>query len=190
MKDVNILDSIIKIATLVFAIFTTCIVAVLNRRNMRFESFEKMNRFKMDKQLEAGMAFWGLLSYATEVENENAILIWKREKGSNETQWFFRKKQANEFISKLNEVNYEKGHGFFLSADTRQHFYNYRSKLYGLCLVEKSNSNELIPLKEGMATELRRLYGEMNNALRKELEPEKHPNGKEKLRDSSKKKTG
>lgn len=166
-------DVAIKMATLLVTVSVAVLVAFLNRFNMRYESREKQNRFKMDKQVEAGMAFWALLAYVTDKENEHAILLWTQEKDSKEKQWYFQKNKAKEFINKLSEYNYEKGHGFFLSPQTREHFYKYRSILYGICLKENNTSEDKVKIKREVAEEMLRMYERMNKALRDEIQPEK-----------------
>lgn len=169
---VTYLDLGIKGGTLLVTISVALLVAFLNRYNMRYETRVKQNRFKMDKQVEAGMAFWALLTYVTETENDHSILLWEREKNGKGKTWFVRIDKANEFMQKLNEVNYEKGHGFFMSSDTREYFYKYRAIVFGICLSEKLNPANKIQIKEEVAREMVRMYDRMNKALREEIQPE------------------
>ncbi len=157
-------------------VLATLLVAVLlyffTKRNMRNETIERISRFRNEKLMEAGMAFWALLAYITPTENNHSIIVWTQKKGRTEKEYFFQPFLAGEFIRKLNEVNYEKGFGLFLSKSTRDLFYEYRNIVYGILLAEKNNTNEKILLSnDEMVKKMFDLYCKMVVELRKEVGP-------------------
>lgn len=165
-------DLIIKGAGLFVTILAVIIAYFFTKRNMRNETIERIGRFKNEKTLESGMAFWGLLAYLTPTENRYSIIVWKQKKGDSEKEYFFRQNQAREFMEKLTEINYEKGLGLFLSKKTRDLFYEYKNILFGFLLAEKNNPDEKILVTNiAMVTSMHNMYQEMVNSLRKEMEP-------------------
>jgi hypothetical protein len=157
------------IATIVAAI----LVYKFTKRNMEHETKERLSRFQKEKVYEAGMNFWSLLAYTGESENPHTILFWEKEEKSSEKIYYVHMGNAREFISKLNEINYEKGYGLFLRRAPRELFYEYRNILYGFLLKERNNPDEKIRIqKNEMAEKLFHLHQEMIVRLMTEMKLE------------------
>lgn len=168
-------DLFIKAAGVIVTVLVAGLVYFFTKRNMRNETIERISRFKNEKLMESGMAFWGLLTYITLTENKYAILVWEKEKNTTEKKYYFRPDQAKEFIDKLNTINYEKGYGLFLSRQTRELFYEYRNIVYGILLAEKNNRNDTILLTNTeMVSGMQKIYDKMVESLRKEIDPDKN----------------
>jgi hypothetical protein len=90
------------IATMVAAI----LVYKFTKRNMQHETNERLNRYRKEKLYEAGMGFWSLLAYTSEVENPHTILFWEKDKTTGEKNYYLHLANARAFITKLNEINY------------------------------------------------------------------------------------
>jgi hypothetical protein len=163
-------DILSKFATALATIVAVIVAYKLTQRNMRFETQERLGRFRNEKIYEAGMGFWALLAYTTDAENANMILIWEKEEKTNDKKYFIHVANARAFIIKLNEMNYEKGHGLFLRTEARELFYEYRSILHGFLLSEKNNTESLILIKKKeMAAKMIQLHQEMIKRLNVEM---------------------
>jgi phosphate/sulfate permease len=165
---------IITILKIMVPSLTTMVAAIIvykfTKRNMENETQERMSRFRNDKIYEAGMEFWSLLAYTTESENRHSILYWSKDKNTGQKQYYLHPGNAKEFITKLNEINYEKGHGLFLRNYGRELFYEYRNILYGFLLKEKDNREEKILVqKSEMAEKLLQLHQQMLLRLTEEM---------------------
>jgi hypothetical protein len=155
------------IATIVAAI----LVYTFAKKNMQYETKERLNRYKKEKLLEAGMGFWGLLAYTTQSENPLSILWWTREKGNGNTKYFIHVENAKAFIVALNKINYEKGYGLFLSTHARELFYEYRNILYGFLLANKGASEEKILVEnEQMIQRMKQIHDDAITVLKSEME--------------------
>ncbi len=165
---------IIKIFQIVVPAATTIVAAILvykfTKRNMKNETQERLSRFRNNKLYEAGMGFWSLLAYTTESENPHSILYWSKEKNTGQKKYYLHTGNAKEFITRLNEINYEKGHGLFLRSEARELFYEYRNILYGFLLKEKNNNEEKILIQRNeMAEKMQQLHQQMVQRLIKEM---------------------
>jgi hypothetical protein len=167
-------DMILKILQVVVPAITAIVAAILvykfAKRNMRYETQERLSRFRNDKIYEAGMGFWSLLAYTTESENPHSILYWSKDKSTGGKKYYLHTGNAKEFITKLNEINYEKSHGLFLRNEARELFYEYRNILFGFLLKEKNNSEEKILIqKNEMAEKMQHLHQQMVQRLIEEM---------------------
>jgi len=165
---------ITKILQIIVPAITTIVAAIIvykfTKRNMKNETQERLSCFRNDKIYEAGMGFWSLLAYTTASENPHSIIYWSKDKSSGEKKYYLHTGNAKEFIAKLNEINYEKGHGLFLRNEARELFYEYRNILYGFLLKEKDNVEEKILMKKNeMAEKILQLHQQMVLRLTEEM---------------------
>lgn len=161
---------LVQLSGSIVAIVVACLAYLFAKKNMRYETKIRLDRFRKEKVLEAGMAFWGLLSYTTQSENQLSIIRWERDKDSSNTRYFINTNNAHEFITKLNIINYEKGHGLFLGSETRDQFYEYRNILYGFLLATKdSRETEVLATNEEMIQRMKQIHDKAIILLKEEM---------------------
>ncbi len=170
-------EIITKILQVVVPALATIVAAIVvykfTKRNMKHETQERLSRYRNEKLYEAGMGFWGLLAYTSEAENPHTILYWEKDTTTGEKKYYLHTGNAKAFITKLNEVNYEKGYGLFLRREPRELFYEYRNILYGFLLKEKDNTAEKILVqKTAMAEKMLQLHQQMVLRLMQEMKLE------------------
>lgn len=109
-----------------YSIYPKIIAGVEETRHLtrHLIGYGKLEDFRKEKLLEAGMAFWGLLTYTSHVENPFCIIRWERGKESGVTRYFFNVENAKSFMVLLNKINFEKGYGLFISNEARGYFMN------------------------------------------------------------------
>jgi hypothetical protein len=164
---------LIQILSTVVTIIVACLVYLFAKRNMQHETRERLSRFRKEKLLEAGMAFWSLLTYTSLVENPYCIIRWERGKESGVTKYFFNKENAQNFMTLLNKINFEKGYGLFISNEARGLFYEYRNILYGFLLANKHEpESEILVENEEMIQRMRTIHDSAIANLRREMELE------------------
>jgi hypothetical protein len=172
--SLSVWDLIIKGGGVAATLTAACLVYYFTKRNMRNETRERLTRYRKEKLMDAGMGFWSLLAYTTEVENSHSVLVWEKEKGSQELHWYIIPDNARNFMNQLNEVNYEKGFGLFLDKPVRDLFYEYRNHLHKILYAEKQNTAARIPLQNPeLVQRLQALHREAIAALRRAMELEK-----------------
>lgn len=155
---------------MVVTIIVAFLVYLFARINMKYETTERLSRFRKEKLLEAGMAFWSLLAYTTFTENPSSILWWTREKNSDKTKYYVHTGNANAFMASFNTINYEKGYGLFLSTKVRALFYEYRNILYGFLLKTQDEPSEKILVEnEKMIERMKELHEKVILAIRDEM---------------------
>lgn len=162
---------LVQLISSVVTILVAFLVYLFAKRNMRNETVERLSRFRKEKLLEAGMAFWGLLSYTSQVENPFCIIRWERGRGSSVTKYFIIVENAKSFITQLNKVNFEKGYGLFISNETRSLFYEYRNMLYGFLLANKNRQEgEILVENDEMIQRMKKIHDTVIIKIRQEME--------------------
>jgi hypothetical protein len=135
------------------------------RSEPRYESISYLTQKRLDGLMKA----WSLLAYITDVENSKAVMLW--EKDTNTTMYYIRPKQAKEYMVALAEMFYNDGYGLLLGRDVKKLLYEYRNNLYDVLLQTQGKENdERIKIEnEKLVESMKRIYGELNAELRKEL---------------------
>jgi hypothetical protein len=162
---------LVQLLAPVVTILVAFLVYLFAKRNMRNETVERLSRFRKEKLIEAGMAFWGLLTYTSLVENPFCIIRWKKQRESSVTKYFINVENAKNFMVQLNKINFEKGYGLFVSNATRGYFYEYRNILYGFLLANKHlQDDEILVENEEMIQRMKNIHDLMIVNLRREME--------------------
>ena len=123
---------------------------------------------RYERKLEACLGLWPLLAYMSSYENDKAIFV---ERGDKE--YYFRPKQADEYIQKLADVFFCQGYGVFAPLEVREGLYHFRNIVYGLKLAtahEKASGNEIkVKNKEMVEVRVREIFQNVNTSLRNML---------------------
>jgi hypothetical protein len=136
-------------------------------RRLRKEMISSLEKEKYNRTLNACQNGWKLLRFTTDIENPDAILIWKRDKTTKTDQFYFRKDRAELFIKQLSLFFYEEGHGVFLPGSVRPLLFEYRSIIYGLILSEKNNTaDEILINNEKMVERMKTVHQNLIKTLR------------------------
>lgn len=166
-QPVIVVGALITAAASLLAPFFAAFWAV---RKLRRDLRKEVQGVKYASTLSALQAFWKLLAYTTDTENEKSILRWKLNKGDGKT-CFLRKKNAHDYVVALAQTFYSEGHGLFLPKAIRAPFFEYRSILYGVLLKTKDEPGEEVTLENAsMVKRLLELHHEMTVALRDVLD--------------------
>ncbi len=168
MDCTEILKTLIPVAGAVVVAYLTYLFAV---KKLKKVSRENIERKKYEAILHAHKKIYSLLAYTTDTENAKSILVWEAEKNdrANKT-YYFRKRNALEFIDKLRREFYDCGNGLFLSSEVNKLIFEYRGLVYGFLLKEDKNTEECIKMDNPeMAKRMITINQEMITAIRESI---------------------
>ncbi len=122
---------------------------------------------RYESKIEACKAAWSLLVYMSEKENERTVFV-DRGTAQNPT-YMMRPEQGIEYIKKLPEVFFDKGHGIFLPPSIRDDAYIFRSKIYKILEAAKHNPNPDSAMVEVTKPQLKAEIAELRNQMSKNI---------------------
>ncbi|MEE9350743.1 MAG: CRISPR-associated protein Csx28 [Thiotrichaceae bacterium] len=128
---------------------------------------------RLKRNVEALEHMWEALSYTSIGEGENAMIRWRKRKGTK--VYFMHFGNLKAFLTQeMSEVFYKKHAGLYLSNNIRDQFFAYRRVLMGFYLRYEKDENvaddSLIGMENPeLAEELSSMYDGLNNDLKVEL---------------------
>ncbi len=139
-------------------------------RKYRKESQENVERWKYEAIWHAHQSLYKLLRFMTDNENEDSILVFRKQEGSKQLQPIFRKDKAREFLTELTDEFYKKGNGLFLSKEVADSLFKYRHIVFGLLQVFSNYNENEVQVKntqavENMKKNFQQLSPEIRNSL-------------------------
>jgi hypothetical protein len=146
-------------------------------RQMREETSVLKYRKLNAQKLEALQRCWGLLIYSTKLESKQSIITYNeiqrrenKETIAEKTEYFFSKKQIDEFINALQQFYFTDGWGMYLSDELTNLLFEYRNLLFGLKLKENESADDVVKFKNShIAEKLLALHDSIVSALQKEM---------------------
>jgi hypothetical protein len=192
-------DLYVALVTVIAVLVTGIISFLIIRRQVRNENKNTLRRLKEqynnvirqireetnvmkyrklnEQKIEALQRCWGLLIYSTKLGNNKSIIICNevqqkenKEKTVEKTEYFFSKKQIDEFINALQQFYFIDGWGMYLSDELKNLLFEYRSRLFNLKLTESENENDIVKFKNSrIATALLKWHSCIVNVLQKEM---------------------
>lgn len=127
-----------------------------------------IRKLKYESVLTAHKEVWQLASYMSEIENSNSVITWTEKHGHK--TYIFHPQRAEEFMNRLREIYFDKGHGAFLSREVTDRIYEFRGKIFGLILAKNNSSNPFELQKPELAVSLFSIGGELRDYIRKSIE--------------------
>lgn len=146
------------------ALLTSWLTYRFHLSRLKRETQEAVEKARYEAILRAHERCFSLLAYLTETENSQSIIVWQKEKGTEDKTYFFNKQNGLLFFEELRKVYYEQGHGLYFSKEISSPLFECRSILYGLNLRITNTDREQIK-NEQMA---KRIY-ELCEVIRKEI---------------------
>ena len=135
-------------------------------RNVMSRGMRRWGIFTVE-HTDALMKAWSLLAYMSDTENSLAVIVWEQKKDGK--VYYFRKKQARDYIDKLAEIFYGGGYGLMLDDETKKMLFEYRSILYGVLLREKGDDEKVRLENAEMVRRMKVIYEGMNKKLREDI---------------------
>ncbi|MEZ4942726.1 MAG: CRISPR-associated protein Csx28 [Saprospiraceae bacterium] len=143
-------------------------------RNWKKQKREELrilaNQHREAARIAACKAVWALLAYFSEKEHSRTVFV-QREDGQ-QTNWFLRCAQAQDYLKAVEEVFFTQGHGIFMPPAIRDGMYEFRSRVYRILEHSRRQGNsddELIVVKN---PEVIAKIQELREKLRQDLRAE------------------
>jgi hypothetical protein len=156
---------------------------VFGLRHMRKQTQVQVRQDLRQRQANALEAAWSLLQCLTQTENGNNFLHFEQRQRTAESPsqklYFVHIPNAQAFVfNRLPDTFYAKGAGLHWSPSIKEKFYECRTLVYAILLAEQQAhapahpqlESALRPIKNtAWVHRIEKLYGELNDLLRKEL---------------------
>ncbi len=133
------------VVTFLTLIVTLFIAIKANRWAMSYwheQKKEEINyqllNLRYQGRLEAARAAWGLLAFLSEKESGNNFLVYRGTKEKPEV--YFNIERGKKYISRLNQLFYEQGHGIFLTKEINNEIFHVRGNVYRV--IDKEQRKE------------------------------------------------
>lgn len=132
---------------------------------------------RLRREIAALEDIWALLAYMSDKKSDKAIIHWQKDrKAGGETVYFFHFNNLEQFcLREVSEVFYQHHAGLFIAPAIRDLLYDYRTVAMGFYFAHKDDAaipdNGLIKInKPEQAEKLKKIYDDLNRALRAELD--------------------
>lgn len=121
-------------------------------------------------KIAACKAAWSLLAYMSEKENSKTVFVKRGDK-----LWYLRTEQGQEYFDALENVFFQGGHGLFLSAQTRDLLYSFRTMTRRVLDKQRDTEGSLEGIEQikieniELITEIQGIFTKLGEKLREEL---------------------